>query len=350
MVFLPSAYRAKKMKRFAKITAIEYVLPTETLSNEDLAREFPEWDVDKIFGKTGINKRQIVGVDECASDLAFHACEKLFNALDIDRSEIDFIILCTQSPDYVLPSTACILQDRLGLSTQCGAFDYNQGCSGFIYGLGLAKGLIETGQAKNVVLVTAETYSKYIHPADKSVRTLFGDAAAATLIQASEEGPCIDRFRYGTDGAGAKNLIVPIGGARHPSALNKSPLLYKDDSGNARTDAHLYMNGSAIFEFSMTRIPQLFASIFDESFTLNDVDLFAFHQANKFMLDSLRRRIRLPQEKFISEFEHCGNTVSSSIPIALKVSMEKGVLTAGKTVVGVGFGVGYSWAGCVIKW
>ena len=270
--------------------------------------------------------------------------------MNIERSDIDFIILCTQSPDYFLPATACILQDRLGLSTRCGAFDFNQGCSGFIYGLGLAKGLIETGQAKNVLLVTADTYSKYIHPADKSVRTLFGDAAAATLIQAVAGGPFIDRFRYGTDGAGAKNLIVPVGGARNPSALNPAPELYTDDSGNVRTDANLYMNGAAIFEFSMTRIPELLASLFDDSFTLDDVDLFAFHQANKFMLDSLRRRVRLPVEKFICEFEHCGNTVSSSIPIALKESLDKGVLSEGKTVVGVGFGVGYSWAGCVIKW
>jgi 3-oxoacyl-[acyl-carrier-protein] synthase-3 len=338
------------MNQSAKITAIEYVLPAQTLSNEDLARDFPEWNVDKIFGKTGINKRQVVGVTECASDLAFQACEKLIDAVDLDRSDVDFIILCTQSPDYFLPATACILQDRLGLSTCCGAFDFNQGCSGFVYGLGLAKGLIETGQAKNILLVTADTYSKYIHPADKSVRTLFGDAAAATLIQAVAGGPYIDRFRYGTDGAGAKNLIVPIGGARNPSALNPSPELYTDDSGNARTDANLYMNGAAIFEFSMTRIPQLMASMFDDAFSVDDVDLFAFHQANKFMLDSLRRRLKFPAEKFISEFEHCGNTVSSSIPIALKESLDKGVLSAGKTVVGVGFGVGYSWAGCVIKW
>lgn len=338
------------MNQSAKITAIEYVLPAQTLSNEDLERDFPEWNVDKIFGKTGINKRQVVGVNECASDLAFKACEKLIDAVDLDRSDIDFIILCTQSPDYFLPATACILQDRLGLSTRCGAFDFNQGCSGFVYGLGLAKGLIETGQAKNILLVTADTYSKYIHPADKSVRTLFGDAAAATLIQAVAGGPFIDRFRYGTDGAGAKNLIVPIGGARSPSALNPSPELYADDSGNARTDANLYMNGAAIFEFSMTRIPQLMASMFDDSFSIDDVDLFAFHQANKFMLDSLRRRLKLPAEKFISEFEHCGNTVSSSIPIALKESLDKGVLSVGNTVVCVGFGVGYSWAGCVIKW
>lgn len=349
-VSLPSVFPGDKMNKFARITAIEYVLPGTSLTNEELARDFPEWNVDKIFNKTGINDRRIIAEDECASDLAFRACEKLLENSGVDRSTIDFIILCTQSPDYFLPATACLLQDRLNLSTNCGAFDYNQGCSGFIYGLGLAKGLIETGQASSILLVTAESYSKYIHPEDKSVRTLFGDAAAATLIQGVEGGPYLDRFRYGTDGAGAKNLIVPIGGARHPSALNQAPELYKDDSGNARTDANLYMNGSAIFEFSMTRVPQLFASIFDELFTVEEVDLFAFHQANKFMLESLRRRIKLPVDKFISEFEHCGNTVSSSIPIALKESLSKGVLSEGKTVVGVGFGVGYSWAGCVIKW
>lgn len=338
------------MNVFARVTAIEYVLPDNSLTNDELAREFPEWNVDKIFNKTGISDRRIIAQDECASDLAFLACEKLLATGTIDRSEIDFIILCTQSPDYFLPATACILQDRLGLSTLCGAFDYNQGCSGFIYGLGLAKGLIETGQAKNILLVTAESYSKFIHPADKSVRTLFGDAAAATLIQASASGPFLDRFRYGTDGAGAKNLIVPIGGARHPAALNLEPELYTDDSGNSRTDANLYMNGSAIFEFSMRRVPELFASLFDDEFTIDHVDLFAFHQANKFMLDSLRRRIKLPSEKFIAEFAHCGNTVSSSIPIALKESLNKGVLVEGKTVAGVGFGVGYSWAGCIIKW
>ncbi|MBX4135793.1 ketoacyl-ACP synthase III [Pseudomonas sp. S5F11] len=340
------------MMKYARVTAIEYVLPSQTLSNEDLSRDYPEWDVAKIFGKTGINERHIVAAEETASDLAFSACEKLLTSVDVPRSSIDFIILCSQSPDYFLPATACILQDRLGLTTQCGAFDYNQGCSGFIYGLGLAKGLIESGQASNVLLVTAETYSRYINPGDKSVRTLFGDAAAATLIQASDSanGPFLDRFRYGTDGSGAKNLIVPIGGARCPAELNPAPVLHTDESGNVRTDSNLYMNGPAIFEFSMTRVPELFATIFDEDLRVENVDFFVFHQANKFMLDALRRRLKLPQEKFITEFEHCGNTVSSTIPIALKECLSKGTLAEGRTIAAIGFGVGYSWAGCIIKW
>ncbi|AZF04446.1 ketoacyl-ACP synthase III [Pseudomonas sp. R5-89-07] len=335
--------------KFAKIVAIEYELPSHSLSNEDLARQFPEWDVPKIFGKTGINDRRIAAENECASDLAFRACNKIFDSGVIDRAAVDCLILCTQSPDYVLPSTACILQHRLGLPTACAAFDYNQGCSGFIYGLGMAKGLIETGQVKNVLLITAETYSKYIHPGDKSVRTLFGDAAAATLISASDECITLDRFRYGTDGSGAENLIVPVGGARFPASLNPELEARQDESGNIRTDANLYMNGPAILEFSLTRVPELFESLFDEKFTAEMVDRFVFHQANKFMLDALKRRLKLPEEKFVREFEHCGNTVSSTIPIALKESLEKGNIKSGDIVACVGFGVGLSWAACTVR-
>ncbi|TAL79896.1 MAG: ketoacyl-ACP synthase III [Burkholderiaceae bacterium] len=339
------------MGQYARIQAIEYELPVNTLSNEDLARAHPEWGVEKIFSKVGINTRHVIDADECASDLAFRACEKLFAGAAIERGQIDFLILCTQSPDYFLPATACVLQDRLGLSTTCGAFDFNQGCSGFIYGLGIAKGLIETGQARNVLLVTAETYSKYIHPGDKSVRTLFGDAAAATLISVTEaESPFLDRFQYGTDGSGAPNLIVAAGGRRRPLEGRVKPAEYTDSSGNVRTDVNLYMNGSAIFEFAMSRVPQLFASLFDERLTMEAIDFFAFHQANKFMLDALRRRLHIPADKFITEFAHCGNTVSSTIPIALKEHHAKGHLREGNRVVAVGFGVGYSWGGCVIRW
>ncbi|HWK61607.1 MAG TPA: ketoacyl-ACP synthase III [Eoetvoesiella sp.] len=335
----------------ARIQAIEYVLPTNTLTNEDLAREYPQWDVEKIFGKTGIHTRHVVDAGQCASDLAFGACEKLFKNSSIGREQIDFLILCTQSPDYALPATACVLQDRLGLPVTCGAFDFNQGCSGFIYGLGIAKGLIESGQACNVLLVTAETYSKYIHPGDKSVRTLFGDAAAATLVSAVKgDAPFLDRFRYGTDGSGADNLIVPMGGHRQPVMRSTAPIEHTDSSGNVRTDAHLYMNGPAIFEFSMSRVPQLFSSLFGENCRVDDIDFFVFHQANKFMLEALRRRLHIPTEKFVAEFSHCGNTVSSTIPIALKEHHAKGYLREGHKVVAVGFGVGYSWGGCVIHW
>ena len=339
-----------QMTLSARIIEIEYELPERILGNDQLAREFPEWDVDKIFAKTGIGERHIIDESETASDLAFRACEKLFASSAVQRGDIDALIYCTQSPDYLLPATACVLQHRLQLPTHCAAFDFNQGCSGYIYGLGIAKGMIESGQCRNVLLVTAETYSRYINPQDKSVRTLFGDAAAATLIVADEGGPYLERFRYGSDGAGAENLIVPIGGARRPAAANPQPAEYRDDSGNVRSDANLYMNGPAIFEFSMTRVPQLFASLFDETLRSEDIDLYVFHQANQFMLDSLRRRLKLPAEKFVSEFERSGNTVSCTIPIALKESLNKGVIKPGMTLAAVGFGVGYSWGACVIRW
>ena len=338
------------MGRYARISAIEYELPAQLLDNATLARDFPEWDVDKIFSKTGINERHIVAETETASDLAFRACEKLFSNTEISRDDIDGLVYCTQSPDYVLPATACILQHRLQLPTQCAAFDFNQGCSGFVYGLGIAKGLIESGQCKNVLLVTAETYSRYINPQDKSVRTLFGDAAAVTLLQAVEDRPHLERFRYGSDGAGADNLIVPVGGARRPLSATEKPAEYQDDSGNVRSDADLYMNGPAIFEFSMTRVPQLFNSLFDDGLAASAVDLFVFHQANHFMLDALRRRLKVPVEKFVTEFSHCGNTVSCTIPIALKESMNKGRINEGTVIAALGFGVGYSWAGCMIRW
>lgn len=339
------------MARYARICEIEYELPEQVLDNQRLAQDFPEWDVDKIFQKTGINERHIVAEGETASDLAFRACEKLFASSAITRDQIDCLIYCTQSPDYMLPATACILQHRLQLPQHCAAFDFNQGCSGFIYGLGLAKGFIESGQCKNVLLITAETYSRYINPKDKSVRTLFGDAAAATLIRASdEEAPCLDRFRYGSDGAGAQNLIVPMGGARQPLVAGQTPAEHEDESGNIRSDADLYMNGPAIFEFSMTRVPALFASLFDAQFSVEDCDLFVFHQANQFMLEALRRRLKLAPEKFITEFRHCGNTVSCSIPIALKEALGNGQVQPGKVITAVGFGVGYSWGGCVIRW
>ena len=172
----------------AQISAIEYYFPTNVVTNEDLARDFPEWTPAKILEKTGIAERRLAAADQCSSDLAVEAAEKLFQSGACQRSEVDYLLLCTQSPDYFLPSTACLLQDRLGIPQTAGALDFNLGCSGYVYGLGLAKGLIETGQARKIVLITAETYSKFMHPSDKSVRPLFGDAAAATLISARTAG------------------------------------------------------------------------------------------------------------------------------------------------------------------
>lgn len=336
------------MKAFIK--AIEYYLPETVLDNQQLAVEFADWSADKIKAKTGIEQRHIAKRDECASDLGVIAARKLFESGAIAAEAVDYLILCTQSPDYFLPTTACLMQNRLGLSKTCGAVDINLGCSGFVYGLGLAKGLIETGQANNVLLITAETYSKHIHPGDKSVRTLFGDAAAATLVSAfKSQEDAIGPFVYGTDGSGALNLIVPTGGMRKPRIIDAP--IKNDESNNQRTENDLFMNGAEIFNFTLRIIPPLVKQLLEKSEISHDqIDLWVFHQANQFMLEHIRKKLCVPSEKFAMSFASCGNTVSSTIPIALKNAALQGQIKPGHKVALVGFGVGYSWAGTMMQW
>lgn len=338
--------------KLAAIAGIEYYLPEQSLSSEELAREFPEWSVEKIDAKTGIHERHITAPNQCSSDLAVEAAKKLFASGNCQPEQIDYILFCTQSPDYFLPTTACLIQTRLGILQSAGALDYNLGCSGFVVGLGLAKGLIETGQASNVLLLTAETYSKFIHARDKSVRTIFGDAAAATLVTGVEqEGPAlIGPFVYGTDGSGGPNLIVPTGGMREPRTADTSAVV-EDESGNARSRDNLFMNGAEIFNFTLRSIPKCVTTLLERAGTgMDAVDLFIFHQANRYMLEHLRKKMKIPEEKFPVYMSHCGNTVSSTIPIALKHAQQEGQLKAGDSVMVVGFGVGYSWAAGMVRW
>jgi len=344
---------------FAAIRAIEYHLPERALTNQELASAFPEWTLEKIATKTGIVQRHLAAPGECASDLAVAAARKLFASGVCNPHEIDFLLLCTQSPDYFLPTTACLLQERLGLPTTAGALDYNLGCSGFVYGLSLAKGLIETGQATNVLLLTAETYSKFMHPHDRSVRALFGDAAAATLVQGRRDVPpgglpWIGPFVFGTDGKGGENLIEPTGGMRRPGgcgppAGTDTPPC-QDVSGTARYPNNLWMNGPEIFTFTLQVVPQAVKDLLVRAGrTLDDVDRFVFHQANRYMLEHLRDKLKIPAEKFVVALSHCGNTVSSTIPIALKEAIGRQQLSAGQLVMLVGFGVGYSWGATLIR-
>jgi 3-oxoacyl-[acyl-carrier-protein] synthase-3 len=336
----------------AVIGAISYVLPERVLTNEELAAAFPGWTVDKIASKTGIEQRHIAAPEECSSDLAVAAARKLFAESGIGPDEVDYVLFCTQSSDYFLPATACLIQHRLGIPISSGAIDFNQGCSGFVVGLGLAKGLIETGQARRVLLLTAETYSKFIHPADRSIRTLFGDAAAATFVESSEDAgqePGIGPFVYGTDGSGAQNLIVPRGGMRQRILSTAEPV--EDEQGNIRTENDLRMNGAEIFNFTLRTIPPVVQQLLIKArLDLDAVDLFVFHQANHYMLEHLRRKLSIQKSKFRIHLRDCGNTVSSTIPIALKSALDEGALQSGQRVMVVGFGVGYSWAAALLCW
>ncbi|NDP28792.1 MAG: ketoacyl-ACP synthase III [Flavobacterium sp.] len=320
----------------AYIKHISYYLPSNKLSNEDIASQFPEWNSEKIIQKIGVKSRNIAGKEEFSSDIATEAINALCLEHSIDKNDIDYLIVCTQSPDYFLPTTACIVQNKAGLSTNCAAIDINQGCSGYIYGLSLAKGLVVAKIAKNVVLVTAETYSKHIHKDDKGNLSIFGDAASATLI--SDDGMYrIGEFSLGTDGRGAENLIVRNG------AMKNS----KSTDDNNQNDNYLYMDGPEIFNFTSKAVPDLIATTLEKNReTTETIDQFIFHQANTFMLNYLRKKINIPVDKFLIDMEDYGNTVSSTIPIALKNRIGKS-LDENKILL-AGFGVGYSWGALVI--
>jgi 3-oxoacyl-[acyl-carrier-protein] synthase III len=335
----------------ARIVDIAGYLPEQVLTNEQLAALYPEWPADKILAKTGIRERRIAANGQTASDLAYEAARALFAQGEVSASDIDFVILCTQSPDYLLPTSACVLQNRLGIPTHAGAFDMNLGCSGYVYGLSMAKGLVETGAAHCVLLLTADTYSKHMHPLDKSVRTLFGDGASATAISAStNESGSIGPFVFGTDGRGADNLIIKAGLARHPKS-DETAIEHHDASGNVRTDEHLYMNGAEVMAFTLAEVPKATNALLEKANRdREEIDFFVLHQANRFMLEALRKKLKVPETKFPITMELCGNTVSSTVPLALKQMKDEGVLQRGHRLMLLGFGVGYSWAGCLVNY
>ncbi|MEN9282535.1 MAG: hypothetical protein RLZZ179_28 [Verrucomicrobiota bacterium] len=327
------------MRVSSRISGIDYHLPGISLTNEELSGLFPDWDAQKIGAKTGIENRWIAGADELSSDLAEAAARKLFGRLAVEASSIDFVLFCSQTPDYLLPTTACLLQNRLGIPTTAGALDFNLGCSGYVYGLSLAKGLVESGQASRLLLLTGETYSKLLDPGDRSVRTIFGDAGTATLVvRGGTDESAMGPFVFGTDGSGAANLICRRFGWRR-------------DPEEVPGRESLWMNGPEIFNFTLRAVPAAVDNLLSKADRkLDEVDLFVFHQANEYMLEHLRRKMAIPAGKFWVSMRDCGNTVSNSIPIALRDAEVAGRLRVGDLVMLVGFGVGYSWGATLVRW
>ncbi|MGC6447624.1 MAG: ketoacyl-ACP synthase III [Rubripirellula sp.] len=324
----------------AELGPIAVHLPEFVETNEMLAEQYPRWDLDLIAEKTGIQQRHIAAPEQTASDLAVLAAEKLISEQQIDRNEIDFVLLCTQTPDYPLPTTSCLIQDRLQLATRCGALDFNLGCSGYVYGLALADGLIQSGAAKKILLLTAETYSKYIDPEDRSLRTIFGDGATATLLTSAEERS-LWGFQFGSDGSGGDMLLVADGGGR-PEEDAIKPRHRK------RWKSRLYMDGPSLINFTVEAIPHLVQEILDKN-NLEDQDIshYLFHQATWKMLDQLRHRMNVDEQRLPIELADIGNTVSCTIPILIDRMRSRGSWRAESTNMLVGFGVGLSWAGCL---
>ena len=330
----------------ACIKAISYYLPEKILTNEELSRIFPEYTPGEIFRRTGVKERRIAADDEIPSDSAVIATEKFFaEHAAHKKADIDFLIFTTEMVDRRGPATACVLQNKLGLPTTLGAIDIPMGCSGFVYGLMVANSLINSKVAKNVLFLTGDAATKVIHPQDHELRMIFGDAMAVTLISESENNG-IGSFVVGTDGSGAPNLIVEgCCGAEKPTRewLDK----YAGAGGMAY--GMLSMQGTEILNFSLKKVPPLVNELLEkEKLAIEDIDLFIFHQASGFILEVLRRKIKIPKEKFFTNIEYLGNTVAATIPLALYDAIKAGKAKKGDKVLIAGFGIGYSWGATIL--
>jgi 3-oxoacyl-[acyl-carrier-protein] synthase-3 len=307
--------------------------PAKVVDNDEIVARFG-FDRKFLDNKIGIERRYIAAADESVADMAVAAAERLFDQTGARREATGLLVLCTQNPDYRLPTTANLVQTALGLPEKLAAFDINQGCSGYIYGLAIATSLMQTAGIDQAVLITSEAYSKVMDPGDRATVPLFGDGAAATLLRAGALGR-VGRCTFGSDGSGAKELIVKGGGSRNPSMP-------------VAGDGALYMNGRAIYNFMLSRVPaDVSACLAANGLTLDDIDLFVFHQASRFMIEALTEAMKLPRERVPVTMADGGNTVSNTIPMALETLGGIGAL-AGKRLLLSGFGVGLSWASTVL--
>jgi 3-oxoacyl-[acyl-carrier-protein] synthase-3 len=332
-----------------KIKDIDYYLPERLVTNEELQRENPNWDMSSIEERVGVLRRHIAGDDETALDLSVQACKKLFSRSEDAKEQIDAIIFCTQSNDYILPPNSCILHKILDLGEDVFAFDFNHACSGYPYGLALSQGLICSGIAKNILLVNADTYSKYISKQDRSVRVLFGDGAAVSWIVVSDSKQGIIDIQCSTYGNFYDKFIIPAGGCRMQKC-KETAIPRTDDSGNIRTLENIRMDGMGVLSFVNSKIPKQIKQILHQNgLAINDIDLFIFHQASKLALDKLTHLLAIKPEKVYQNLEDVGNTVSASIPIALKNALDNGRLSTGDKVLLSGFGVGFSWGTAIIE-
>jgi len=333
-----------------KIQDISCYFPEKVLTNELLQNEFPKLKLPELTRLTGVSQRHICCDGETSVDMGAAAAENLFNESDINKESIDFIIFCSAGGDYITPASSCIIHDRLGLPEYCGAYDFNQGCTGYIYGLSMADSLISSGNANNILLITSEAITGTIHTKDSSNRAIFGDGATASIIVKDDKKSSYGKFIFGTDGSKHDKIIIKHGRERYPL-----PKYAEDDRidnfGNVRNDANFYMDGSEVFNFSVTKAPDLVSQLLDNAnMRFEDIDFFVFHQANQIILETIGRKLKVPKNKLIIEIETTGNTVSSTIPIALKNAIYKKQIKRGQIILIAGFGVGFSWGGTIMKY
>jgi 3-oxoacyl-[acyl-carrier-protein] synthase-3 len=327
----------------ARVAGLAATLPKQFVSTDQAAVVAGVADVRKVVSMTGITGRNVATSSVCTSDLCFDAARRLLGDLGWKSDSVDALVFVTQTPDYRLPATACVLQDRLGLSSRCAAFDVNIGCAGFVYGLSVCASLVDAGMER-VLLLTGDTLSKFVNPADKSCIFLFGDAGTATAI---ERGSNQLSFVLGSDGEGAQHLMIPAGMCREPGEAGSHSAV-ECEGGNIRSRHQLYMNGAEVMNFTLRALPRLW----DELALIDPTpgmpfDAVVMHQANQFILNALAKRLNISPDKVPSTLSRFGNTSSASIPITIADQLaDKFSQSAGKMVL-MGFGVGWSWAGCI---
>ncbi len=319
-----------------KIKDIEYFLPNNFENIKILKKENPEWDTDKIYSKTGVNLRYIADKDNTTT-MAVEATNKIkdFNKI---KNELEFLVFVTQSPEFHLPTSACSIQEILGLPTNTMCFDINLGCSGFIYALAISNSFINSKLFNKGIIICSEKYSSYIDKDNRTCRPLFSDGAAAIIVENNNNSSIIS-FDFGTDGKGYDKLIVP----KTDKKLIKNNINLKKNK--------LFMNGADVFTFTLKRVPETINNnLKKNNLKIKDVDLFIFHQASKLVIDSLSEKLKIPENKMFNNYHKIGNTVSSTIPIALNEAKNKKLLKKNDLIMMVGFGVGYSWGSCILKW
>lgn len=331
------------------IGAIAGALPDTEVSNADLDRANPDWRMGLIEEVTGIRSRRVAAPDETAFDLSVRACEELLAQQGVTAEDFDGIMYCTQDPDYREPGNAHLLHDHLGLGDDVLAFDYNLTCSGFVYGLAIADALLRSGTASGILLVNAVTQSKRMHPRDRSARVLLGDGAAATYLSADGAGGKVVACDLHTHGRGFRHGYIPAGGARNPSTA-ETRVETTDSSGNVRTAEDMHMAGTELWSFVSSAVPpHVKALLARNSLTLDDVDLYVFHQASRLIVDSLTKALGVPREKVFVHMADIGNLSSASIPFALRAALDQGAIQPGDRVLLSAYGTGISYASAIVE-
>lgn len=335
----------------AKLIGVASYLPEKIVSNFDLEVDYPQWDMTRLIDKIGIESRHIASEEDSASSMAVGAGIRLFDKLGLDPSEIDYLIFVSQSPDYLIPPTSSFVHQALGLEPHCAAIDILQGCSGFVTALGVAKGLIESNQSQNVLILTSDTYSKFVRSEDRTVRPIFGDGATATLVSSNfeKQGAYIGALTQGVDGSGAEQLIAR--GSGLIKSANHSGSQGNEKDSNSMVEGKLFMDGRGIFNFTLRIAEPVIDKVLSQAgLTKENIRYFIFHQANAFVLNNMREKLSLSEEQVPILMRDFGNTVSGTIPMVLEKLGTSRLVNQGDKLVLFGFGVGLAWAGTTLEY